>query len=236
MQDFPPRLYLSGPSRIRDIDPNAVKALFAQLTPQNVFVTQVSQTFEGKAEKAEKWYKTKYAAEAREGVLRKWRDAQSLANVSLPAPNPFIPRDFSLRAAATEDLNQYPGGPNLVVEEAKWRVHYKQDRRYGKPKAYAYFNIKQPNSIFGTSTSPRTSVLAKLYRASLGDALNEFTYDAAVAGLGCSLDFTPKAARLSFSGYNSKLPAFVDSIVRAIASHRPDDEQKLERYYDSRII
>jgi len=49
--------------------------------------------------------------------------------------------------------------------------------------------------------------------------LNEFVYDAAVAGLGVSLDFTPKAARLSFSGYSDKLPAFVDTMSKAIAAH-----------------
>ena len=232
MHDYSPRLYLSGPSRLRDIDPEAVRAFFAKLTPQNAFVTQVSQTFEGKAKKAEKWYKTKYASESQGAYLSKWRDVQRLVNLTYPAPNPFIPSDFSLKASATEDLNVYPEGPILIDEEPKWRVHHKQDRRYGKPKAYAYFNLKQPNSIFGTSTSPRTSALAKLFKASLGDALTEYTYDAAIAGLGCSLDFTPKAARLTFSGYNDKLPAFVDSIASAIVSHRPDDEEKLARYKD----
>jgi secreted Zn-dependent insulinase-like peptidase len=72
--------------------------------------------------------------------------------------------------------------------------------RYGQPKAYVYFNIKQPNALFGTSTSARTSALARLYKMSLGDGINEYVYDAVVAGLGVSLEFAPKAIRLTFAG------------------------------------
>jgi len=119
-----------------------------------------------------------------------------------------------------------------VCETPKFRLHYKGDRRYGQPKAYAFFNIKLPQATFGTSITPRTAAIERLYKASLGDALNEYVYDAAVAGLGVSLELTPKAARLSFSGYSDKLTAFVDTMARTIAAHRPDDPQKLARFKD----
>jgi len=80
--------------------------------------------------------------------------------------------------------------------------------------------------------TPRTACLAKLYKFSLADSLNEYVYDAGVAGLGFSLDFTPKAIRLTFSGYNDKLPVFVDTIGRALAAHRENDPAKLARFKD----
>jgi hypothetical protein len=53
----------------------------------------------------------------------------------------------------------YPAGPALIYDARLWRVHYKQDQRYGKPKAYAFFNVKQSNSLFGLSSTPRLSAI-----------------------------------------------------------------------------
>jgi insulysin len=233
MHAFPPNLYLSGPSRIRGVEAEAVMDMVSQLTVDKMFLTIVSQTLNDKATKAEKWYKTQYATNkvTKQG-LAKWTKPSPIASLALPAPNPFIPGDVTLKAPATEDMTSFPEGPTLVCEVPCWRVHYKGDRRYGQPKAYAYFNLKQPDSLFGRSTTPRTSAVARIFKASLADALNEYVYDANVAGLGFSIDFTPRATRLTFSGYNDKLGAFVETMAAALAQHRLTDEEKMARYKD----
>jgi len=86
--------------------------------------------------------------------------------------------------------------------------------------------------VLGSKTTPRTSALTKLYRACLDEALTEYAYDAAVAGLEYSCDFTQRGVSLSFAGFNDKLPAYIASVSKAIASFVPNDEAKLNKFKD----
>jgi len=121
----------------------------------------------------------------------------------------------------------------VVRDDERWKLHFKADTRYGKPKAYGFFQFTLSNQLFGEMTNPRTSALAKVFRMSLNDALNEYTYDASAAGLQYGLQFTTKGPEITFTGYNDKLPDFVKYIAKGIATHIPDDEAKFERFKDT---
>ena len=234
MQEYPPELYLSGPARLRGLNGKDVQDIYAKLTPEAALVTVVSQGFTSAAKDTEKWYKTRYFTEKLPAsVLKRWEAAPRIQGITFPSPNPLIPSDLSIKAPAIEDQSVFPEGPTLICDEPKWRVHYKQDRRYGQPKGYAYFNIKMPRTLFGADATARTSALSRLYKMSLGDAVNEYIYDASVAGLGASLEFGSKAIRITFSGFNDKLRPFVAQTAAMLASHRPTDESKISRFRDS---
>jgi insulysin len=57
-------------------------------------------------------------------------------------------------------------------------------------------------------------VLTSLYCKLLEDSLNEYAYDAEVAGVAYSLSNTTTGASLKFGGYSHKLPLLIETIVR----------------------
>jgi insulysin len=188
-----------------------------------------AQDFAKVASKREKWYGTQYAEQK---VDRKAWMATKLAALSIPKPNPFIPTNFELRNAQAPPKGDTTEPPKLVKDSDTWRVFAKADTTYAQPKAYANFLVSQPDDVLGSKTTPRTSALSKLYRYALDEALTEFTYDAAVAGLSYNCEFTQRGISLSFSGFNDKLPAYVASVSKAIADFVPSDEAKLAKYKD----
>eukprot|EP00960_Hanusia_phi_P037170 752775-Hanusia_phi.AAC.5 len=187
------------------------------------------QEFVKDAKMRERWYGTSYYTE--EADKSRW-GRLPIPGVSVPQPNPFIPSNFDIKGSLVEDVSKPARPPSLLLDDSTWRLFFKQDRRYGKPKAVAYVLIAQLDSLLGSGTTPRTSALTKLLTASLGDALTEFSYDAAVAGLQYSCDFTQRGARLNFGGYNDKLADFLLSVAERIKSHVPEGEDKLARYKD----
>ena len=230
MQRYPePKDWIAGPALIRDLKMEAVNALLAKLKPQDASLALTSKEFAKLADKREKWYGTQYAELP---VDRRGWKTQELASFSLPKPNPFIPQDFTLKYARAPANPDGPAPPAVISESDTWRVFAKPDTTYGQPKGYAYMLINQPDTVLGSQTTPRTSALTKLYRAYLDDALTEFTYDAAVAGLEYSCDFTQRGVSLSFAGFNDKLPAYIESVSQSIASFLPDDEAKLNKFKD----
>ena len=223
------RDWLAGPALIRDLKVEDVTALLAKLKPEDCQVSYTSKDFAKVASQKERWYGTQYAEMPVDRAA--WQGKQ-LASLSLPTPNPFIPKNFELLYARAPNPASGPTPPAMVKNTDTWRVFAKSDSTYGQPKGYANFLINQPDDLFGSKTTPRTSALSKLYQFALDEALTEFTYDAGVAGLSYNCGFTQRGVSLSFSGFNDKLPAYVESVAQAIASFIPTDEDKLAKFKD----
>jgi len=106
MQIFPPELYLSGRSRVRDVDTRLVREMLDMLAAKDVMVTEIAKGFDNQATKTEKWYGTKYATlPVSAQSQRRWSNPAKIASLSLPRPNPFIPEELTLKAPKSEDLN-----------------------------------------------------------------------------------------------------------------------------------
>lgn len=67
----------------------------------------------------------------------------------------------------------------------------------------------------------RNKMLCRFYVALVNDALEEETYDAAIAGLGYSLARGSENLFVSVSGYNSKLPMLLKVSQRIQVSTCP---------------
>ena len=224
-----PREWVSGPAMLKDLKMDMVTDLLAKLRPEDAYISYTSQAFAPTADKKEKWYGTQYAEVP---VDRKAWTSNKAAAFSLPKPNPFIPKDLELKYARTPPKPDGPEPPKMLKDTASWRVFAKTDTTYGQPKAYANFLISQSDDFLGSRTTPRTSAMTKLYQALLDEALTEYAYDAAVAGLGYDCGFTQRGISLSFSGFNDKLPNYIATVSKAIAAFVPNDEAKLARFKD----
>jgi insulysin len=182
------------------------------------------------------------------------------ASLQLPAPNPYIPTNLDLKLPVLPPPPDGPAPPTLVFSSDTWRVFIKPDTTYGKPRGnkfgkvlyivtlcsrypraltfenvfqgYAYFNIALPDSIVGSEMSPRTTALSRLYDLYLSEALTELTYDAALAGMSYSFGISQRGVILSVSGFNDKLPAFIDTVAAAVVAYVPTDEGKLAKFKD----
>ena len=187
----------------RDIVKSACDDLIRKLTVDDSFVTVFSKSFEGKTTKVEKWYGTEFNVRPiPESTLSRWKNCVPAGSIGLAYPrrNAFIPSESGLRvkkkvksddpAPLTFEEKIKPIPPPTVIrddgDEGRWTVYFKQDDRFGQPKGFLIFQLLTGEPY----SSPLKASLAMLYQTCAADLLNEYTYDARLAGL--TYDFQGK--------------------------------------------
>eukprot|EP00752_Nemacystus_decipiens_P006180 g5577.t1 len=240
MQEYSPEEAISGPVRLQLYNETLVKRVLDVLRPTPVdysastpMVWSTAKEYEGKADKREKWYGTPYQVENLGSQEKEWCEPPVIPALKLPGPNPFVPQDLSVikpkgRVVKPGDKLEAPSVVLVFPITAGWKVRHKLDDIFAQPKVVAYFELVSPVAY----ESPRTVAALKLFELSLNEKLNEYAYDAQMAGLGYSLDFTTRGMRLSFGGYGDKMPDFIEKVAGAVATYTPIDPVEFERLRD----
>jgi insulysin len=189
---------LSGDARVsfnsaeqRQRTVNEVTRYIQKLTVENAWLTVQSQSFSGQTDRKEPWYGTDYRVyPIPESVKARWRKCKPPKALSLdfPKPNTFIPSESGLRvriprvqavpvAARTFDSRMTPISPPRRIRHdgpgGRWSVYFKEDDRFGQPKAYVIFQLLT-NGVYST---PNEAALANFYELSVSDALGEYAYN-----------------------------------------------------------
>ena len=225
--------------------------LIDQLTVDNVMITVLSKSFAKTTDRKERWYGTDYAVRPiPPATMERWKNpvATSKLSVSFPKPNVFIPSESGLFvkippmaaqkvSSRTFESVMEPIAPPQVIrddgKEGRWTVYFKADDRFGLPKAFVVFQL-ETKDVYST---PARAALSKLYQTCATDRLQEYAYDASLAGLSFDVQVLPRGVRLTFGGYNDKLQDFASYVAKKLAGDKksilPQDDVEFERYKDN---
>ncbi|KAL4151111.1 hypothetical protein PRNP1_010497 [Phytophthora ramorum] len=187
--------------------------LLRLMTPEQMRVLIACQTLEERAVSEEKWYGTKY----REMPLP-IKFLEEMANpgancaLRLPHPNDFVVTDLNLVDERTVDTQHKH--PHTIRNDDFCRVWYKPDVTFKKPRTFAVATFHSPE----VNPTPYSYALSALFVSCLKDELNEYSYDALLAGMNYKLRLNGSNIYLSAGGYSSKLPILVQRILEVMGS------------------
>ncbi|KAF5193472.1 Insulin-degrading enzyme-like [Thalictrum thalictroides] len=218
MQIYPPIDWLVASSLPSKFNPSTIQMILNELSPENVRIFWESQNFKGHTDMVEPWYGTAYTIEKiASSVIQQWIGKAPNEQLHLPAPNVFIPTDLSLKAVPNMAF------PVLLRKSPCSRLWYKPDTMFSTPKAYVKVDFICPY----TSHSPEAVVLTEIFTRLLMDYLNEYAYDAQVAGLYYGINHADTGFQVIVVGYNHKLRILVNTVLEKIA----DFKVKSDRFY-----
>ncbi|GJJ71266.1 insulysin [Entomortierella parvispora] len=208
---YAPEWTLSGSYLIRGSDPNMIMACIDALKvdawKSHLVAQDLSVVPGGAFEKTEKWYGTEYHVEnVSPALLERLHNLEPNPDLFLPIPNDFIPENFETNKVPTTTPQQTPV---LLKHTPLTRIWHKKDDVFWVPKVNMYFQLKSPLSY----SSPSNNVKTQLYVNLLKDALNEYSYDADLAGLSYGLETTVEGMILSVEGYNDKATVLLQKVV-----------------------
>lgn len=235
MATYPPEEYLSGAYLSQEYNPDMVRTVLNCLTPDRVNLLVAGSFVAGTTDSTEKWYGTAYRIEKiSKAKVDRWRSTEPDPGLHLPAVNPFIPKDFTLiagpttspgsnksSAASTARDEADSAGPSKILDDDSFELYYKLDRTFGRPKVNVKISFLTPVAY----ASPRNFVLCSMFTSLLQDDLNEFSYDADLAGLGYHLRAVDHGVQLSVSGYNDRLLVLASAILKKMAAFRANPER-----------
>lgn len=224
---YPRERLLSGPSLIREFNPEVINKALSYLRPDNFRLTVVSQDFPGGWDKKEKWYGTEYKCERiPEDFLAEIKSAaqssasERPAELHLPHKNEFIPNRLEVEK---KDVKEPSKIPRLIRNDENVRTWFKKDDRFWVPKANVHIALRSPLA----SLTPHSAVVTHLYRELVQDVLVEYSYDAEISGLGYSIVAHSLGLDVSVSGYNDKMPVLLEKVLVSMR----DLEVREERFH-----
>ncbi|EEE67441.1 insulin-degrading enzyme-like 1, peroxisomal [Oryza sativa Japonica Group] len=218
MQIFPPEDWLIASSVPSKFSPDAIQNILNDLTPDNVRIFWESKKFEGQTNLTEPWYGTSYSVEAvTPSIIQKWVNMAPMEDLHIPKPNIFIPSDLSLK-----NVEEKGSFPCMLRKTMFSRVWYKPDTMFFTPKAYVKMDFHCPLS----NSSPESTVLTDMFTRLIMDYLNDFAYDAQIAGLYYFIRPSDTGFQITMVGYNDKMRTLLDTVIGKIAEF----EVKVDRF------
>ena len=140
MQLYDPEDVISGPYILYEFDEELIKeTVLSRLTPENMVAFLVSPSFEGKAEREERWYGTKFNEDRiPTDVVSSWVEAHFCDELEEPTPNIFIPKKLDVKPydgpqleEKEEEVAQKPWlkkerDPEIIYDSPLVRLYHKQ--------------------------------------------------------------------------------------------------------------
>ncbi|XP_074640666.1 insulin-degrading enzyme-like [Tubulanus polymorphus] len=218
LHDYPIEEVISGPYLLYDFKPELIDMVLDKLTPENIRVAVIGKKFEGQTDLKEKWYGTDYKLEPiPQELLDGWSNAGLHPNLALPERNEFIPSNFDI-VEREKDVN---GMPIVVRQTSLSRLWFKQDDKFLLPKSCITMELTSPMTFMDPISVNLSFMFTQLFK----DALNEYTYQATLAGLHYSLDTTAYGILLSVRGYNDKQIILLKKILEKLTSFEIDSKR-----------
>jgi secreted Zn-dependent insulinase-like peptidase len=216
---------LRGPYLMERFDPALISEALDALRPERAQVVLTAPSVATRRESP--YYGVPYAQLGPEAImLSNWRLEDEAADLRLPSPNPFIPEDVELAPLAADN----PERPELRYEGPRARIWFRQAEDFRVPKGVLYASFRSPLA----SDSAEHVAAASLYTRMVTDALNEFTYPALLAGLGCDFYRHTQGISLRVSGYSDKQPRLLEQLFDAIAA-QDFDAARFQRVRDDML-
>ncbi|KAF2769156.1 LuxS/MPP-like metallohydrolase [Teratosphaeria nubilosa] len=207
---------LSAPSTIRKFDPEGIRRGLEHLDPDNVRLFIIAKEAPVAPDQKEKWYGTEYHYEKipqdflqeLHAAARSPEDKRP-AELHLPGKNEFVPQrlDVEKKEVETPALE-----PKLIRNEENVRLWYKKDDQFWVPKANIDICLRSPVP----NMTPLAAVTMQLYGDLLDDSLNEYAYDADLAGLDYSVSRHAVGMDVNVSGYNDKMHVLLEKVLESM--------------------
>ncbi|PHH58811.1 hypothetical protein CDD81_4365 [Ophiocordyceps australis] len=236
---LPREWLLSGQSRLRTFDSKLIQDAITLLRPDNMRMVIVSRNFPGNWDCKEKWYGTEYRYETIPDDLMAdmkqamaVRASQRLGELHLPHANNFIPSKLEVEK---KEVAEPAVAPRVLRNDSVARTWWKKDDTFWVPRANVMVSLKSP-IIFATAEN---CAKARLFIELVRDALEEYSYDAELAGLQYTVSLDSRGLYLEVSGYNDKLHVLLEQVAVTIRDLEIKEErfeivkERLSRGYDN---
>ncbi|KAK6638804.1 hypothetical protein RUM43_007073 [Polyplax serrata] len=219
LHDYPIDEVLCGPYFLEEWRPDLINEALTYLQPKFVRVAVVGQAFENVAKETEPWFGTKYKIEKiPPSTIEKWENCGFCSDLKLPDPNEFITDNYSILPCDGKSTTSHP---SILLNNQIIRVWYKQDDEFKLPKATLKFEFSTPLAYL----DPLNCSLTHMFVQVLKDSLNEYAYDAELAGLAWYIMNTEYGITLSISGYNDKQGVLLDKILERMTNLKVDPKR-----------
>ena len=212
-QPLPREQIFSGQYLITKFNPTAISRGLAELRPDNFRYFVISQDYCEDLPLKEKWYGTEYKIERISAEFMDELEATVSAPAAsrhtelyLPGKNEFVPERLDVEK---KEVEKPATSPKLIRNTENSRTWLKKDDQFWVPKANLFVRLRSPI----TNVTPLTSAVICMNKELVDDSLNEYSYNAKIAGLHYALSPHASGLDIQVSGCNDKMPVLLEKVL-----------------------
>jgi secreted Zn-dependent insulinase-like peptidase len=210
---YQPENILRGPYSLEVYNQPVIKEYLNTMRPENALVSVMAPDFVGTTKS--KYYGTPYTAKkiAAEKIAH-WNNITDIDGIRIPAPNSFIPQEFSLIEKTI------PTKPTQLEQVGIVDLWHGQSSFEG-PRGAIYLLLNNAS----VNTSPKASAMSQLLVALLNDSLNSKAYPARLVGFSQSVSSTRRGIQISTGGYSDKQEQLLELVLTQLATAKYSEDR-----------
>ncbi|BGP54049.1 hypothetical protein JCM8202_003048 [Rhodotorula sphaerocarpa] len=219
---YPRDKVLSAPWVCTEWYPAKTRELLELLRPENcrLFLAAQNEVGGRTYDQREQWYGTEYTIEKmHDKILQSGKSAADHPELHLPRPNELVPQNLEIKNKA--EVPEPARRPLNLRNTPISRVWHKKDDRWWIPRAGVFFLFRSPI----IDETPLSSIQTRLFTELVRDSLQEYAYDAELAGMSFSFDLQADGVLLSLDGYNDKLSILANVIATRMRDYKVDEQR-----------
>jgi len=220
MQNFPAEYAISAPYEYQEFDPEAIRSVLSQLTPEHLRVWYISQ--DEPHDSQLDFYEGKYkVVDIPQEEIASWDQEPQMA-INLPKVNTLLPENFAIKQNDAFDK------PQVVIEDDGIQVWQYPSQLYSdQPRGV--FNIQINNAA--PLESAKANVLTALWRDLYNMNISALDTEANIAGMNISLSDST-GLTLTVSGFTDKQPQLLERAINNLSFtvEQQAFEQAVDRY------
>lgn len=200
-------------------DPKITQSVAKNLSIDKAYIYLMAKNLPFKLEQKEKWVGATFGIyPLPKSLIEKISSLPLSQEIKLPAQNPFLPSDFTMRPKEEEfSKRAIIPIPTALIDNSKAHIFFAQEHEFQEPKCGLSFLVRN-SSI--TPQDAKSIVLAELYLKALNDQLNPFVYPAQVAGLNFSIKRDDLGLMINVQGYSDTSDTLFAYITDVISSKK----------------
>ncbi|XP_025073712.1 insulin-degrading enzyme-like [Pogonomyrmex barbatus] len=217
LQEYPITDVLCAERVFNEWRPDLIEEIMKYLTPENIRIHLAAKIYENIANETESWYGTKYKKEkVSKETMDMWNNTGYNSDLKLPSKNEFIATKFDIKPET--NIETFP----IILEDTSFiRLWYKKDNEFLVPKTRMIFDFVSPIAYMDPLNSNLTHMFIQLFR----DSLNEYVYDADLAGLQWELSNCKYGITLAIGGYDNKQRVLLEKIIDQMINFKVDPKR-----------
>ncbi len=196
--------------------PEKIQGILAEMVPENMIVEVSSDNPlpEGATDqRVEPWMGMPYSVRPlTKEQLAYFHDSAIDEGLSLPKPNRFMAENLTLNK---EQQSRVPEKVSDISDMDVWVYH---DHSFAVPQTEIWMRLTTAHKPMDV----KEYVLSSLFDGVLYDSLADIRYFGSLGGLEYVTWHDQHGMGLQMSGYNDKLPLFLDTVMAAIANLKID--------------
>ncbi|WP_300319813.1 insulinase family protein [Idiomarina sp.] len=205
MQNYPAEYAISAPYEYQEFNPEAIRSVLSQLTPERLRVWYISQDEPHDSELD--YYDGKYkVANITAEEIASWKEEPKMA-INLPKVNTLLPESFEIKK------NDAFEKPKVVIDDEGLQVWQYPSQLYGdQPRGI--FTIQINNSA--PLKDIKANVLGALWKDLYNMNVSALDTEANIAGMNLNLSDTT-GMTLTVSGFTDKQPQLLERAIEGLS-------------------